>query len=96
MRGYEPPALTLMPEHIPNWLEKSGVDPAQHASMAKRDNDPSEFERVARAGWMVTLRYRLLLLSTQPPPRATRWPWAAGGASAAMAVAGVITKLGWF
>jgi hypothetical protein len=65
--------------------------------MAKRDNDPSEFERVARVGWMVTLRYRLLLQTIQPPRRLARWPWVAGGvASAAMAVTGVITKLGWF
>jgi hypothetical protein len=64
--------------------------------MAKRDNDPSEFERVARAGWMVTLRYRLLLLTTQPGPRPAKWRWVAGGASVAMAFTGVITKLGWF
>lgn len=63
--------------------------------MAKHDNEPSEFERVARAGWMVTMRYRLLL-ATQPPYRPAKWRWAAGGASAAMAAAGVITKLGWF
>jgi len=61
--------------------------------MAKRDNDPSEFERVARAGWMVTLRYRLLLKTIQPPQQLARWPWIA---SAAMAVTGVIAKLGWF
>ena len=64
--------------------------------MAKRDNDPSEFERVARAGWMVTLRYRLLLQTIQPHRRLTRWPWVAGGvASAAMAVTSGGVKLGW-
>lgn len=64
--------------------------------MAKRDNDRSEFERVARAGWMVTIRYRLLLQTVQPPRRLARWwPWVAGGAaSAALTVTGVITKLG--
>jgi hypothetical protein len=64
--------------------------------MAKRDNEPSEFERVARAGWMVTLRYRLLLLATQTSSRPARWRWVAGGASAAMAATGFIIKLGWF
>ena len=66
--------------------------------MAKRDdNDPSEFERVARAGWMVTLRYRLLLLTVQPTRRPATWPWVAGGVgSVAMAVTGALAKLGWF
>ncbi|AKK27837.1 hypothetical protein [Mycobacterium sp. EPa45] len=64
--------------------------------MAKHDDEPSELERVARAGWMVTLRYRLLLPTTQPPSRSAKWRWAAGGASAALAVTDVITKLGWF
>ncbi len=63
--------------------------------MPKHDNDPSELERVARAGWMVTLRYRLLLQAIQPTRRRA-WPWVTGGiASAAMAITGVITKLGW-
>lgn len=64
--------------------------------MAKRDNDPTEFERVARAGWMVTLRYRLLLQTIQPHRQLSRWPWITGGAvSAAIALTGLITKLGW-
>jgi hypothetical protein len=63
--------------------------------MAKQDNDPSEFERVAHAGWMVTLRYLLLLQSIQPPRRIARWPWVTGGiATAAMLVTGAMTKLG--
>lgn len=70
---------------VDNWVVREVVCAA----------DRSEFERVARAGWMVTLRYRLLL-ATQPPYRPAKWRWAAGGASAAMAAAGVITKLGWF
>ncbi|MGP4058998.1 hypothetical protein ACTWP6_30025 [Mycobacterium sp. 4D054] len=64
--------------------------------MAKHDNSPSEFERVARAGWMVTLRYRMLLQTTLPSRRPARWPWVAGGlATTAITVTGVITKLGW-
>ena len=66
--------------------------------MAKRDNDPSEFERVARAGWMVTLRYYLLLLTLQPPRRAVKWRWAGAGglSSTAITVMGVLYQLGWF
>lgn len=65
--------------------------------MVKRDDDPSEFERVARAGWAVTLRYRLLLLTVQPPRGPSKWPWvkAGGVASAAMTVAGAVYKYGW-
>ncbi|MFZ2238646.1 MAG: hypothetical protein WAV90_03785 [Gordonia amarae] len=64
--------------------------------MVKDENSPSEFERVARAGWMVTLRYRLLLQTILPPGRSAKWAWVAGGAgTAAMAVTGVIAKLGW-
>jgi hypothetical protein len=65
--------------------------------MAKRDNDPSEFERVARAGWMVTLRY-YLLLTTQPARRAATWRWVAAGglSSTAITVVGALYKLGWF
>lgn len=73
------------------------ADLAQHARMGKRDKDPSEWERVARAGWMVTFRYCLLLQAMRPRPRRARWPWVTGcAASAAMAVTGVMTKLGWF
>ncbi|SBS77464.1 hypothetical protein MHPYR_430053 [uncultured Mycobacterium sp.] len=66
--------------------------------MAKRDNDPSEFERVARAGWMVTLRYYLLLLTVQPPRRAAKWRWmaASGLSSSVIVVMGVLDQLGWF
>lgn len=64
--------------------------------MAKRDNDPSEFERVARSGWMVALRYRMLLLTTQPASRRTKWRWLLGGASVAYTAAEVVGNLGWF
>jgi hypothetical protein len=66
--------------------------------MAKRDNDPSEFERVARAGWMVTLRYYLLLLTTQPPRPAAKWRWVAAGGltSTAITVMSALYKFGWF
>jgi len=64
--------------------------------MSKHDNAPSELERVARAGWMVTLRYRLLLQTLQPPRRQAKWPLVTGGvATAAMAATGVLAKLGW-
>lgn len=69
---------------------------AQHTCMTKRDTGPSEFERVARSGWMVTFRYRLLLQTVQPSRRPTKWPWVGGATSAAMFIIGVITKLGWF
>jgi hypothetical protein len=65
--------------------------------MAKHDEKPSELERVARAGWMVTLRYRLLVLATQAPSRPARWRWMASGASAVTLAAGFVKlKLGWF
>ena len=65
--------------------------------MAKRDEKLSELERVARAGWMVTLRYRLLVLALRGPSRPARWPWMAGGASAVTLAAGYVkVKLGWF
>jgi len=61
--------------------------------MSKRDNTPSELERVARAGWMVTLRYRLLLQTLQP---SRPWPLIATGvATAAITATGALTKLGW-
>lgn len=64
--------------------------------MSKRDNAPSELERVARAGWMVTLRYRLLLRTLQPPRALAKWPLIATGvATAAMTATGALTKLGW-
>ncbi len=61
--------------------------------MSKRDNDPREFERVAHAGWMVTLRYTLLQIG-QPSRRQAKWPWLIG--TAAMAVTGAMHRLGWF
>lgn len=66
--------------------------------MAKHDEKPSELERVARAGWMVTLRYRLLVLALTAPSRPARWRWmAAGGASAVTLAGGFVKfKLGWF
>jgi hypothetical protein len=64
--------------------------------MAKHDEKSSELERVARAGWMVTLRYRLLVSATQAPSRPARWRWMAGGASAVTLAAGFVKiKLGW-
>lgn len=65
--------------------------------MSKRDNDPSEFERVAHAGWMVALRYRMLLQTVQPARRPAKWPWVTSGiGAAAIAVTGAMNKLGWF
>ncbi|ODQ95541.1 hypothetical protein [Mycolicibacterium holsaticum] len=62
--------------------------------MAKRDNDPSEFERVAREGWMVTLRYRMLL-TTKTATWSSKARWVLGGASVAYAVTEVAGKFGW-
>lgn len=61
--------------------------------MSKHDNDLSEFERVAHAGSMVTLRYALLQI-VQPSQRASKWPWVIG--PAAIAATGFMHKLGWF
>ena len=78
---------------LPIWAEQSWAKTAQHICMAKRDNDPSEFERVAHAGSMVTLRYLLIVRAVQPPRRPAGWLWVA---TAAGAVTGAMTKLGWF
>lgn len=64
--------------------------------MAKRDNKPSELERVARRGWMEALRYRMLLRATQPrAPRSTVWRWLLAAASVAYAVTEALSRLGW-
>lgn len=65
--------------------------------MAKHDEKPSELERVAHAGWMVTLRYRLLVLALQGPSRPARRRWMAGWVSAVTLAGGFVKfKLGWF
>lgn len=43
------------------------------ASMNKRGSKKSELERVARAGWMVTLRYRFLLSAITPHNEGNKW-----------------------
>ena len=56
--------------------------------MSKRDPKKSELERVAGAGWMVTLRYRLLLSAIAPRRetstgvKVARWVALAGSAAA--------------
>ncbi|BBZ09227.1 hypothetical protein MDOR_33960 [Mycolicibacterium doricum] len=45
---------------------------------------------------MVTLRYRIVLPTTRPDSRSTKWRRVIGGASVALAAAEVINKLGSF
>lgn len=98
MYKYDPPPHTLIPATAyPRVESASPPVGGSIRRMAKRDNDPSEFERVARAGWMVTLRY-YLLLTQRPSRQGAKWRWVAAGSlgSTAIAVVGALNKLGWF